>query len=300
MYVLIFHNILGNNSTDLQYWYDHSFVKYLYPNVNCSEESIFEDLENQEDKFFNLYQQNVVRKLDTSTVNITNIIGDTRLLINHQGVPLCCLDAKTDLNDIIYFLKKNEIFTSQFIVNMDDLCECEENVKLIANVDVKHELYDIILDSYSANNLEFVKFGEIFYQICRRQIQYEQYNLFTYTFCDILKQSQRTIQTLSNFFGDMQNFKMIFDNVIVSNEDFDNKKMLDIIKMNNPFANFRFQSKSSVINFISSIIISATSKCLKINFYDAMMMLKNVKCFVDEKNNKHVIEDFDYSKIYNY
>ncbi|MDR2402258.1 MAG: hypothetical protein LBD32_02240 [Cytophagales bacterium] len=300
LYVFIFHNILGNNSTDLQYWYDHSFVKYLYPNVNCSEESIFEDLENQEENFFNLYQQNVVKKLDTSTVNITNILGDTRLLTNHQGIPLCSLDAKTDLQDILDHLKKNEILTAQFIASMEDLEACNKNINLIANVDSKHELYDVILDSYSANNLEFVKFGEIFYQICKKQIQYEQYDLFTYTFCDIWKQSQKTIQTLSNFLGDMQNIKMTFDNVVVANRDFDSRNMLEIIKMNNPFDNFVFQSKNSVINFISSIIISATSKCLKINFYDAMMRLKNVKCFVDEKNNKHIVEDFDYSKIYSY
>lgn len=299
-YVLIFHNILGNNSSDLKYWYEHSFIKYLYPNVDCSDNTIFEDLENQEKRFFDLYQQNVVKKLDTSTVNITNVLGDKRLLINHEGIPLYCMDAKTDLHDVLDSIRINDIPVSQFIVNMEDLCECEENVRLIANVDQKHELYDVILDSYSANNLDFIKYNGIFYQVCKRQLQYEQYNLFTYTFCDILKHSQKTIQNLSNFAGDIQNFKMVFDNVIVSNDDFDCSKMLDIIKMNNPFSNFTFHNQSPVINFISSIIISAMSKCLKINFYDAMMMLKNVKCFVDKKNNNHIIEDFDLSSICNY
>ena len=299
-YVLLYHNILGNNSTDLKFWYEHCFIKYLYPNVDCLETTIFEDLENQEERFFNLYQQNVVKKLDTSTINITNVLGDKRLLINHEGIPLCCLDAKTSLQDVLEFLKQNEIPVSQFIVNIDDLCECDENIKLIANVDQKHELYDVILDSYSANNLEFVKFNEIFYQICKKQLQYEQYNLFTYTFCDILKHSQKTIQTLSNFAGDMQNFKMVFDNVVISNGDFSSGKMLDIIKMNNPFDIFTFQNQSAIINFISSIVISAASKCLKINFYDAMMKLKNVKCFVDKKNNNHVIENFDLSSICHY
>lgn len=299
-FVLIFHNILGNNSSDIKYWYDHSFIKYLYPNVDCSDSTIFEDLENQEKRFFDLYQQNVVKKLDTSTVNITNVLGDKRLLINHEGIPLFCLDAQTSLQDVLVSLKENDISVSQFIVNMEDICEYDENIKLIANVDPKHDLYDVILDSYSANNLEFVKHNGIFYQICKRQLQYEQYNLFTYTFCDILKHSQKTIQTLSNFAGDIQDFKMTFDNVIVSNGDFDCKKMLDIIKMNNPFGDFHFHSQSPVINFISSIVVSAMSKCLKINFYDAMMMLKNVKCFVDKKNNKHIIEDFDLASICNY
>ncbi len=299
-YVLIFHNILGSQSTDIKYWYEHSFIKYLYPNVDCSDNTIFEDLENQEKKFFDLYQQHVVKKLDTSTVNITNVLADQRLLINHEGIPLYCLDAKTGLQDVLDSLKQNDIPVSQFIVNMNDLCDCDENIKLIANVDPKHDMYDVILDSYSANNLEFVKYNGIFYQICKRQLQYEQYNLYTYTFCDILKHSQKTLQTLSNFAGDIQDFKMVFDNVIVSNEDFDCKKILDIIKMNNPFSNFKFHSQSSVINFISSIVISAMSKCLKINFHDAMMMLKNVKCFVDKKNNNHIIEDFDLSSICNY
>ncbi len=300
LYVLIFHNILGNNCSNVQHWYEHSFIKYLYPNVDCREESIYEELETQEEKFFSLYQQNVVTKLDLSTVNITNTLGEHRLLINHEGIPLCCMDSRSSLGEILDFLKENKIAPEQFIVKIDDLHDFNADVKLLANVTPQHDLYDIILDSYSVNNLEFIKFGEIFYQICKKQIQYEQYNLFTYTFCDILKQSQRTIQTLSNYFGEMPNFNMVFDNIVVSNFDFESKRILEIIKMHDPFKQFSFNSQSSIINFISAIVISAMCRGLKINFFDAIQVLKNVKCFVDPVTQQATTEDFDYSTIFIY